>query len=250
MLEVRNVDVNFGGVRALDGFQFSLSIGEICGLIGPNGAGKTTLFDVVSGLRRPTHGSILYDGQDITERSVVWRARHGIRRTFQRVQLINELSVLANVLVGLDSAAGRGGLVGDLLTLPTRRHAHRTNLTKAEAALDRCGIGSLAQLQVGVLPIGLTRLVELARALVAEPRVLLLDEPTSGLNDLETGEFGDVVRRLRDEHEVAVVLVEHDVPFVMELCPRVVVMSEGRVLADGSPLEVQEDAAVRSAYLG
>jgi branched-chain amino acid transport system ATP-binding protein len=250
VVEVDGVGVRFGGVVALHEVSFGVAAGEIRGVIGPNGAGKTTLFDTITGIRRPSSGHVRYRGADITERSAVWRSRQGMRRTFQRQQPFGWLSVEDNVLAALDHHGGGGGILADLVASPTRRHRDRTRRERARAALERCGLADIADEPAGRLPIGRIRLLELARAIVDEPSVLLLDEPTSGLEERETVRFADVVRQLRDDTGCAVMLVEHDVPFVMGLCDRIVVLDLGQVIADGSPAEVAEDAAVRSAYLG
>ncbi|MEU4078945.1 ABC transporter ATP-binding protein [Streptomyces venezuelae] len=237
LLRASGIGVRFGGVHALRDVTLSVGPGEVCGLIGPNGAGKTTLFDVVSGMRRPDAGTVAYDGTDITRRSPVWRARHGIRRTFQRQQLFGQLTVEDNLLVAQD---WRGGV----------RPAVRRHRERAAAVLHECGLDALADSYAGGLPVGQARMVELARALADPPRVLLLDEPASGTTAEERRQLAAVIRHMADEENCAVLLVEHNVAFVMELCSRVVVLDLGRVLAEGPAAEVQADPAVREAYLG
>ncbi|WP_369147965.1 ABC transporter ATP-binding protein [Streptomyces sp. R44] len=237
LLRASGIDVRFGGVHALRDVTVSVGAGEICGLIGPNGAGKTTLFDVLSGMRRPDAGAIAYDDVDITRRSSVWRARHGIRRTFQRQQLFGQLTVADNLVVAQD---WRGGV----------RPAARRHRERAAAVLRECGIDALAGAYAGGLPVGQARMVELARALADPPRVLLLDEPASGTTAEERRKLAAVIRHMADEENCAVLLVEHNVSFVMELCSRVVVLDLGRILAEGTAAEVRADPAVREAYLG
>ncbi|MFI8324469.1 ABC transporter ATP-binding protein [Streptomyces sp. NPDC085529] len=237
LLQAEGIDVRFGGVHALRGVTVAVRAGEICGLIGPNGAGKTTLFDVLSGMRRPDAGTITYDGTDVTRRSPVWRARHGIRRTFQRQQLFGQLTVTDNLVVARD---WRGGT----------RSAARSHRERAAGVLHACGLGDLAGAYAGGLPVGQARMVELARALADPPRVLLLDEPASGTTAEERHRLAAVLRRTAEEENCAVLLVEHDVAFVRELCTRVVVLDLGRVLAEGTPAEIHADPAVREAYLG
>ncbi|PBC60142.1 ABC transporter ATP-binding protein [Streptomyces sp. Tue6028] len=269
VLEAVGIGVRYGGVRAVDDVGLTLRPGEICGLIGPNGAGKTTLFDALSGIRRPDAGRILLDGADITRRSPVWRARHGVRRTFQRQQLFGRLTVADNLLVAQEWRGGGGGLAADLLAAPTRRRHEKARRERAAAVLHECGLDDVGTVYAGTLPVGRARMVELARAVVEPPRVLLLDEPTSGMTaggedrPPDGGRPADgtgrpvsdvrllasVVRRLADEG-AAVLLVEHDVGFVMELCSRVVVLDLGRVLAEGTAAEVRADPRVRDAYLG
>ncbi|WP_412076166.1 ABC transporter ATP-binding protein [Streptomyces xanthophaeus] len=250
VLQARGVSVRFGGVRALTGVDLGVRAGEVCGLIGPNGAGKTTLFDVLSGIRRPDEGRLLLDGTDITRRSPVWRARHGMRRTFQRQQLFGQLSVADNLLVAEEWRGGGGGLAADLTGFPARRARERDRRARGERVLAGCGIGALGTAYAGGLPVGQGRMVELARAVADPPRVLLLDEPASGMSAPERERLAAVVRRLAAQEGCAVLLVEHNVAFVMDLCTRVVVLDLGTVLAEGTPAEVRSDALVREAYLG
>jgi branched-chain amino acid transport system ATP-binding protein len=248
-LEADEVVVRFGGVRALDGVSLALAPGEVLGLIGPNGAGKTTLFDVLSGTIAPTAGRVALGGRDVTRRGATWRSRHGLRRTFQRQQVFGSLSVEDNVLTATEWHGGGGGLPADLLGLPARRRKEARRRAVVDTVLDECGLAGLRREPAGTLPIGRCRMVEMARALVDEPQVLLLDEPTSGLDEAETGQLAAAVRRAA-ARGTAVVLVEHDVGFVMRLCDRVVVLHLGAVIAEGSPEEVRRDAAVGAAYLG
>ncbi|MFG2292563.1 ABC transporter ATP-binding protein [Streptomyces sp. NPDC048603] len=241
VLEAAGISVRFGGVRALTGVSLGLRPGEVCGLIGPNGAGKTTLFDVLSGIRRPDGGRMLLDGADITRRSPVWRARHGMRRTFQRQQLFGQLSVAENLLVAQEwRGAGFRG----------RRGRDRERRARAAEVLAGCGLTALGNAYAAGLPVGRARMVELARAVADPPRVLLLDEPASGMSAPERERLAAVVRRLAEDEGCAVLLVEHNVAFVMELCARVVVLDLGTVLAEGTAAEVRANPLVREAYLG
>ncbi|HEX6313115.1 MAG TPA: ABC transporter ATP-binding protein [Acidimicrobiia bacterium] len=249
-LALENVTVRFGGITALDDVALAVTPGEVCGLIGPNGAGKTTLFDVISGVRPPDSGRVLLDGVDATTWSAVRRARGGLRRTFQRVQTFGWLSAADNVLAALEWEGGGGGLLADLVASPTRRRYERERRRRAEEVLEFCGLTAIANEPAGSLPIGTSRMVEVARALVDPPRVLLLDEPTSGLEEREVARLHDLIRAIGREHSCAVLVVEHDVGFVMDLCDRVVVLELGRVLAAGRPEEIQSNTAVRTAYLG
>jgi branched-chain amino acid transport system ATP-binding protein len=249
-LELSGVSVTFGGMKALDDVSLELQSGEVLGLIGPNGAGKTTLFDVISGVREPDDGRVLLGGRDMTSKSAVQRARWGLRRTFQRVQIFGWLSVQDNVLAALEWEGGGGGIVADLLVFPTRKRRERKRIEQVDAVLDECGILGLRDEPAGTLPIGMARMVELARALVASPTVLLLDEPSSGLSRAEADALGECVGRVKRERNCSVVLVEHDVGFVMSQCDRIVVLNLGSVLAAGPPDEIQRNAAVRAAYLG
>ncbi|WP_101788950.1 ABC transporter ATP-binding protein [Nonomuraea indica] len=246
MLSVLEVSVAFGGVRALDGVSFEVPEGQVCGVIGPNGAGKTTLFDVVSGLRRPDAGRVAVAGVDLTGTSAVRRARLGVRRTFQRTQVFGRLTVAGNVLAALDWHGGGGGLAADLVGWPARRRLERERGERVAEVLELCGLTGLRDVHAAALPVGRRRLVELARALADRPRLLLLDEPTSGLDAEQTARLREVVAAL----DTTVLLVEHDMGFVMETCDRLVVLDLGRVIASGTPDEVRGDPVVRAAYLG
>ena len=249
-LELSAVTVRFGGIVALSDVTLSAARGEVLGLIGPNGAGKTTLFDVISGVRAPDAGQVLLDGRDVTATSAVVRARRGLRRTFQRVQTFGWLSVEDNVLAALEWRGGGGGMLADLVSLPTRRRYERERRTRVAEVLERCGLSAVAKEPAAALPIGLWRMVEVARAVVDLPTVLLLDEPTSGLEQTEADRLGELIQSIREDGSCAVVLVEHDVGFVMRQCQRIVVLDLGRVLAVGSPQEIQANTEVRAAYLG
>ena len=224
--------------------------GEVHGLIGPNGAGKTTLFDVISGLREPDRGLIELDGVDITKRSAVWRSRNGLRRTFQRQQIFGRLTVEDNLLCAQEWRGGGGGVIADLLSLPSRRSRERDRRRHVDEVLELCGLAQLRNVPAGSLPIGQARMVELGRALADTPSVLLLDEPTSGLGEEETGHLSAAIARLRTARRCAILLVEHDISFVMEQCDRIVVLERGTTLAEGSPAEIQANETVRNAYLG
>ncbi|MGP0030507.1 MAG: ABC transporter ATP-binding protein [Acidimicrobiales bacterium] len=249
-LKVQGIGVSFSGVIALSDVSLEVARGEVLGLIGPNGAGKTTFFDVVSGLREPNRGSIYFDGEEVTGRSAVWRSRAGMRRTFQRQQVFGRLSVEENLLCALEWRGGGGGVLADLVALPARRRIERRRRTDVERVMELCGLGPVRHTMAGALPIGTARMVELGRALAESPSLLLLDEPTSGLGEPEMERLSTVINRLRDESTCAVLLVEHDISFVMSHCDRIVVLELGRVLAEGTPAEIQANAAVRDAYLG
>jgi branched-chain amino acid transport system ATP-binding protein len=235
------VDVRFGGLQALTGAEVAVRPGIVTGLIGPNGAGKTTLFNVITGLQPPTAGKVAIeedDGSltDITRQPVHRRSRAGIARTFQKLEAFNTLSARDNVLVAAEM----------------RRRWDRSGLSPADDTdeiLERVGIAEFADITVGTLPTGTARLVELARALASRPRFLLLDEPSSGLNEEETGEMGALLRRLVGDG-LAVLLVEHDMSFVMGLCEHIHVLDFGKVIAVGSPEQVQQNPQVQAAYLG
>ncbi|MCC6339884.1 MAG: ABC transporter ATP-binding protein [Acidimicrobiia bacterium] len=235
-LEVRDLTVRYGGHVAVDGVSLDAEAGRVTGLIGPNGAGKTTLFNVVSGLLPTQRGKIFLDGRDVTRMNPSRRARRGLARTFQRLELFSMLSVRDNVRVAVDS----------------RRSWSRDPGTAADATeelMGRVGLTELADERVDALPTGQARLVELGRALATRPTVLLLDEPASGQDDQETRAFGGLLGEIAASG-VAVVLVEHDVGLVMRACDHVYVLDFGRVIASGTPEEIRHDEAVLAAYLG
>jgi branched-chain amino acid transport system ATP-binding protein len=250
VLALTDVTVRFGGITALDGVNLALGPGEVLGLIGPNGAGKTTLFDVISGVRAADDGVVLLDGADVTRLGAVARSRRGLRRTFQRVQTFGWLSVEDNVLAAVEWRGGGGGLVADLVSFPTRRRRERDRRERVAEVLAQCGLTAVAKDPAGSLPIGLARMAEVARAVVDPPSVLMLDEPTSGLDEAEAARLGALIQTIRADASCAVILVEHDVGFVMRQCDRVMVLDLGRVLATGLPSEIQANPEVRAAYLG
>jgi branched-chain amino acid transport system ATP-binding protein len=230
------VTVRFGGVVAVDHVNLSVEPAGITGLIGPNGAGKTTIFNVFGGLQQPTDGRVLLDGRDITGLKAHVRARRGMARTFQRLEVFGSLSVRDNIRV---AAEIRKGWARD-----------RSNPSSvADELIGRIGLAEVADARVDSVPTGTARLVELARALATRPSLLLLDEPGSGLDQRETGVLGDLLLDLASEG-MAVLLVEHDVELVMRVCYRVNVLDFGKLIAEGSPAEVQRDPAVQAAYLG
>jgi branched-chain amino acid transport system ATP-binding protein len=249
-LAVVGVGKRFGGVRALNDVSLSVAPGEVCGLIGPNGAGKTTLFDVISGITPPSAGRVLLRGKDISRHTSTWRARHGIKRTFQKQQPFAYLTVEDNLLVATEWRGGGGGILGDLVHSPTRKRPEKRRRERTAEALEAFGLASLRKERVGRLTIGQIRLVEMARAWVDEPAVLLLDEPTSGLAEHEAMHLARAFEQIRADRSCAVLLVEHDMSFVMRECGRVVVLNLGEVLAAGTPDEIRRHPAVTAAYLG
>jgi branched-chain amino acid transport system ATP-binding protein len=238
LLEARDVTVRFGGTAALSNTTVLVEQGAISGLIGPNGAGKTTLFNVVCGLLNPQAGSVVLDGRDITSQPPHRRARHGLARTFQRLELFTSLTVRDNVRVGGDIRNRWGGRLG-------RRDA----AAEVDRIVELCGLGAIAGREVSEIPTGQARLVELARALMTRPRVLLLDEPAAGQTEAETEAFGRLLRGLAADG-LAICLVEHDMTLVMDVCERIQVLDYGRTIAVGPPEHVRADPAVVEAYLG
>jgi branched-chain amino acid transport system ATP-binding protein len=249
-LDLRGVTVKFGGIIALDDVSVTVRPGEVLGLIGPNGAGKTTLFDVIAGVRIPDRGSVWLEGSDVTRAAATTRARKGMRRTFQRVQTFGWLTVEDNVLAAVEWRGGSGGFLADLVSWQGRRKLEQARRARVEGVLVRCGLGDVSQRLASSLPIGTARMVELARAIVDEPTVLLLDEPASGLDDQEMNRLAQQILNVRDSTGCSIVLVEHNAAFVMGLSDRIVVLDQGRVLAEGRPEEIQQNQAVRDAYLG
>jgi ABC-type branched-subunit amino acid transport system ATPase component len=250
VLTLVDVAVRFGGINALSGVSISVPEGIVLGLIGPNGAGKTTLFDVISGVRAPNEGRVWFRGRDATRASAVARSRRGLRRTFQRVQTFGWLTVEDNVLAALEWRGGGGGMFADVVRLPTRRSRERDRRARVTEVLEQCGLTAVRSDPVGSLPIGVARMVEFARAIVDEPKLLLLDEPTSGLDEREAERLIEQLALLRATTTCSVMLVEHDMGFVMEQCDTVVVLELGQVIATGTPREIQENPQVRAAYLG
>jgi len=247
LLEARGVSIHFGGIRALDDVSLTVAPGEAVGLVGPNGAGKTTLFDCISGRRRPDHGSVRFDGQRLDGLSPYRRARLGMARTFQRIEVFPELSVRDHLLVAERARQGEAHLWKDLLNLSNPR---ADELERVDALAKLVGISHLMDVPVAALGLGMCRLVELARALAAQPKLLLADEPSSGLDVRETQALADVLRAIQREKGMAILLVEHDLPMVARTVDRVVVLDLGRLIAEGPFESVIANAEVRRAYLG
>ncbi|TDD33744.1 ABC transporter ATP-binding protein [Actinomadura sp. KC06] len=231
LLETRGITVRFGGNTAVDDVGLTIGKGQITGLIGPNGAGKTTLFNTITGLQKPASGQVLLDGDDITKLSPARRARRGMARTFQRLELFLSLSVRDNIRVA-----------GDIQHSSTRDQ-------DTDKILERTGLTDIADRDVSDIPIGRARVVEVARALMTSPRVLLLDEPASGQTDRETDAFAEMLTGLAAEG-LAICLVEHDLPLVMRLCATIHVLDYGALIASGTPAEIKESPEVIAAYIG
>jgi branched-chain amino acid transport system ATP-binding protein len=247
LLTLRGVSKSFGGIQAVSSITFDVEAGESVGLVGPNGAGKTTLFNCVCGQLRPESGDILFDGTPLNGLPTYKRARLGIGRTYQRVEVFTDMSVREHLMVAERARRGEGRLWRDLLNLskPTKDEMERV-----ESTLELVGITHLADTSVNALGLGHCRLVELARALAAEPKILLADEPSSGLDLHETAEVASVLRTVQRERGTSLLLVEHDLAMVAEVVDRTVVMDLGSMLAEGTFDEVMADPSVRDAYLG
>jgi branched-chain amino acid transport system ATP-binding protein len=249
LLEVQDLTCRFGGLLALDRVSFAVQPGEIFGLIGPNGAGKTTLFNLISGLTPATAGTVLWRGAPITGQPPHRRNRLGMARTFQNLRLFDGLSVLENLLVGLQRHP-RSSAAAGLLNSGSHRRAERQRLDAAWALLEELELAALAERQAGTLAYGDRRRLEMARALATGPELLLLDEPAAGLNPAEKDQLCQLIGSLRQRHQLTVMIIEHHVPLLMRLCDRMAVLDFGERIALGTPEQVRRDPAVIEAYLG
>jgi branched-chain amino acid transport system ATP-binding protein len=248
VLKATDIMLAFGGVKAIDAVSFSVAAGEILSIIGPNGAGKTTLFNVVSGVYRSDEGRVELAGEDVTGLPPDRLAARGLSRTFQNLQIFQRMTVLENVMVGRHLRE-RCNLFADLLRLPSVTRQNRATRDAARAQLEAVGLGASADKLAGSLDYGACKRLEIARALAAEPKVLLLDEPAAGCNAVETRDIDELICRVAAQG-LAVVLVEHDMRLVMKISHRILVLDRGRPLADGTPREVRDNPAVLAAYLG
>ena len=248
MLEIVAITQRFGGITALEDISFQVSRGDITGVIGPNGAGKTTLFNIVTGLYSQTAGSVLLDGSDISRLPAEQLAAKGLVRTFQNIELFGNMTVLENVMLGLHTRS-RSGILACMGKMPWHLREEKRIRTEALEWLEFCGITELADQTAANLPFGRGRFLEIARAMAVRPVIMLMDEPAAGLNNRETNELAELIRKIRATG-VTVVLVEHDMELVMDICDRIVVLNLGKKLAEGTPREIQENPAVIAAYLG
>ena len=249
ILEVRNLGIDFGGLTAVNNLDMDVYEGEIYGLIGPNGAGKTTVFNMLTKVYQPSRGTIKLDGQDMAKLDPVQANIAGVARTFQNIRLFSGLSVLDNVKIGMHNQI-KYGLLTSILRLPGFYKTEKAADEKAMELLDIFGLKKYADLTAGNLPYGAQRRLEIARALATQPKLLLLDEPAAGMNPQETQDLMDMIRNIRDNFPISILLIEHDMKLVMGICERITVLNFGQMLAQGVPEEIQSNPEVIKAYIG
>jgi branched-chain amino acid transport system ATP-binding protein len=248
LLEIKGLGIEFGGLRAVHDVSFSLEPGEIVSVIGPNGAGKTTLFNMISGIYLPGSGKVVLEGEDVTGMEPHLLARRGLSRTFQNLQIFQQMTVLENAIAGYHLQES-GAVMADLLNLPSSRKRAKAAEAGARKLLDRVGLGRAAEQEAGNLSYGALKRLEIARALALSPRVLLLDEPAAGCNAVETEEIDRLIAEVAAEG-IAILLVEHDMKMVMRISNHIVVLDHGEKIAEGDPATVSQNAQVIAAYLG
>mgnify|MGYP000149193243 FL=1 len=248
-LEVKSLGISFGGLRAVDDFNLKIEKGQLYGLIGPNGAGKTTVFNMLTGVYKPTDGSIFLDGENITGKKTIDINKHGIARTFQNIRLFHQQSVIDNVKIGLHNEHTYSTLSG-ILRLPSYRKTEKIMNEKAMELLEVFDLQDEADILASNLPYGKQRKLEIARALATDPKLLLLDEPAAGMNPNETKELMETIRFVRDKFDMTVLLIEHDMKLVSGICEELTVLNFGQVLAQGKTSDVLNNPEVIKAYLG
>ncbi len=249
MLEVKNIGISFGGLKAVDNFSLELQENELSGLIGPNGAGKTTIFNLLTGVYRPDNGSIRLDGKELTGKSIIEINQAGIARTFQNIRLFSNLSVLDNVKAGLHNHHSYSTFEG-IFRLPRYRVQEKEMNRRAEELLSVFHLEQMAEVKAKNLPYGSQRKLEIARALATEPKLLLLDEPAAGMNPNETAELMETIQLVRKRFHMTILLIEHDMKLVSGICERLTVLNFGKLLKQGDTQEVLHDPEVVKAYLG
>ena len=249
VLETRHLGITFGGLKAVEDFNLTIGKTEIAGLIGPNGAGKTTVFNLLTKVYEPTTGAVLINGQDLHGMNIVQASHLGIARTFQNIRLFDKMTVEDNVRIGLHNQIRYDMLIG-ILRLPRYWKQEKRQHERALELLDLFHMQNLADEEAGSLPYGAQRRLEIIRALATEPKLLLLDEPAAGMNPRETEELMETIARIRDEFQIAILLIEHDMSLVMGVCEGICVLNFGRIIAKGTADEIQANPAVIEAYLG
>ncbi len=249
VLECSHLGIDFGGLKAVDDFNVIMGKTEIAGLIGPNGAGKTTVFNLLTRVYQPTRGTMMLEGRDMGSMTTVEASKAGIARTFQNIRLFDNMSVEENVRIGLHNQI-RYGMFSGILRMPNYWKAEKKQHEEALELLNIFDMASMADMRAGSLPYGAQRRLEIVRALATHPKLLLLDEPAAGMNPHETEELMDNITRIRDQFQIAILLIEHDMNLVMGICEDICVLNFGRIIAKGTPDEIQRNPAVIEAYLG
>lgn len=253
ILTVKDLSISFGGLKAVDGLSFEVQENSIYGLIGPNGAGKTTVFNCISRFYTPDEGNITFRNGDKEYNLLDYKTHQvigkGLVRTFQNVELVKTMTVLDNILIGLHSKT-KGNLISEGLRLSSVRKEEKRVKDKAIKIIDFLGLKGLENNLASSQPYGVQKLIELGRTLVADPKLIILDEPAAGMNHIETEKLAKLIKRIRDELDITILLVEHDMSLVMGICEKICVINFGKKIAEGSPIDIQEDYEVQKAYLG